>query len=162
ESKEVPADRRPALPGYEIVGELGRGGMGVVYLARHERLKRLVALKTVPLDARADPEHKARLDAEAQSLARLAHPNVVQVHALEEHEGQLFLALEYVDGGSLHTRLGGSPLPPRSAASLVEDLAKALHAAHEKGIVHRDLKPQNVLLPAGSWLPKVTDFGLAK
>jgi serine/threonine protein kinase len=151
----------PTLPGYEIEEEVGRGGMGVVYRARQKSLNRLVALKVIRDSALAGPEHLARFRAEAEAVARLQHPNIVQVHELYEKEGQPFFAMEYVSGGSLAQYLGGKPKPPREAAELIEKLARAVHYAHQQGIIHRDLKPANVLLtPEGD--PKISDFGLVK
>jgi eukaryotic-like serine/threonine-protein kinase len=171
----------PRLPGYEILAALGRGGMGVVYKARHVQLNRDVALKRLRADRGRD---LARSRAEAENLARLQHPNIVQIHEILEHEGQVYLALELVEGGSLAARLSGKPQPPREAAQLLEALARAVHFAHRHGIIHRDLKPANILLqltddgvvvaveekklPAASALqrlpliPKVADFGVAK
>jgi eukaryotic-like serine/threonine-protein kinase len=155
------------VPGYEILGELGRGGMGVVYKARHLKLRRLVALKMVPAGAGAGPRRQ-RLLTEARAAARLQHPNIVQIYEVGEHAGQPFFALEYLEGGNLAARLAGVPQPPRLAAWLVETLARAIDFAHRHQIVHRDLKPHNVLLagapdtPLGSCAAKVSDFGLAK
>ena len=150
----------PQIPGYEVVRELGRGGMAVVYLARHTGLNRTVALKVILAGAAARAADLLRLRREAEAVARLRHPNVVQIHDIGEHAGCLYLSLEYVGGGSLDARLADRPLPPTEAARLVEQLARAVHAAHAQGIVHRDLKPANVLLDAGG-VPKVADFGLA-
>src|SRR5262249_4960044 len=159
-------DRCPGPEGYEILGEIGHGGMGVVYRARQRLLKRLVALKMIKGGAGSEVL-RARFRAEAEAVARLRHPNIVQVHEVGELDGQLYCALEYVPGGSLDRALPGTTLPPRAAARLVELLARAMHAAHEVNLVHRDLKPANVLLedagrPPQEWSPKVTDFGLAK
>jgi WD40 repeat protein/serine/threonine protein kinase len=171
----------PIIPGYEILGPLGGGGMGVVYRARHVRLNREVALKRL----RADGSRElARSRAEAENLARLRHPNIVQIHEIVELEGQVFLALELVEGGALATRLSGKPQPQREVALLLEIVARAVHFAHRHGIVHRDLKPANILLhstddrvlfPPGergltpdsllrhsTLVPKVADFGVAK
>ncbi len=172
---------RPTVPGYEILGELGRGGMGVVYKARQIALKRVVALKMILAGSHAAPRQMARFKTEAEAVASLQHPNIVQIYEVGEADGHPFFSLEYVPGGSLDNLLEGKPQPPAPAAALVETLARAMHSAHQKGIVHRDLKPANVLLsfrrepgaseegsaPApGSRLsecvPKVTDFGLAK
>ncbi|MBX9584506.1 MAG: serine/threonine protein kinase, partial [Gemmataceae bacterium] len=152
----------PALdiPGYEVIRELGRGGMAVVYLARHVRLNRPVALKVILAGGFAREADRARMRLEAVAVARLRHPNVVQIYDTGEHAGWLYLALEYVGGGSLDRRLADRPLPPDEAARLVERLAEAVHAAHVQGVIHRDLKPANVLLDAGG-VPKVADFGLA-
>jgi WD40 repeat protein len=151
----------PVIPGYDIVKELGRGGMGVVYLARQVHLKRLVALKMILAGPHAGPEQLARFRKEGEAVARLQHPGVVQIHEDGVHEGRPFLALEFVDCGSLAEMLDGTPWPARLAAQLVEALARAMQAAHERHIVHRDLKPANVLLTAAG-APKVTDFGLVK
>src|SRR5262249_23346042 len=127
--------------------------MGVVYLARDLRLDRLVALKLILAGPHADPSILARFHAEARTIARLNHPNVVQIYEVGDHEGTPYLALEYVEGGSLADRPAHLPQPPRDSAQLVETLARAVHAAHEQGIVHRDLKPANVLLASGGREP---------
>jgi WD40 repeat protein/tRNA A-37 threonylcarbamoyl transferase component Bud32 len=149
------------VPGYELLGELGRGGMGVVYKARQIKLNRLVALKMILAGAHAGPTQLARFRTEAEAVARLQHPNVVQIYEIGEHGGLPFFSLEFVDGGSLSDKLAEAPLAARPAAELVAALARAVDAAHRQGIVHRDLKPANVLLTAAG-APKVTDFGLAK
>jgi WD40 repeat protein len=154
-----PAADFPSVPGYEILRQLGRGGMGIVYEARQTSLGRRVALKTIR--GPADPEERDRFRFEAEAVARLQHPNVVQIHEVGECRGVPYLALELVEGGTLAQRLAGAPLPPAEAARLVETLARAVHAAHGRGVLHRDLKPANVLLTADG-TPKVTDFGLAK
>jgi WD40 repeat protein len=152
---------RPVVPGYELLAELGRGGMGVVYQARHIRLDRHVALKMILAGGHAGEAERERFRVEAQAIARLQHPNIVQVHEVGEHDGLPYFSLEFCPGGSLARKLDGTPLPPAEAATLVETLARAMHVAHQKGILHRDLKPSNVLL-AEDGTPKVTDFGLAK
>ncbi len=151
----------PTVPGYEIIRELGRGGMGVVYQARHLKLNRLVALKMILAGSHAGAADLARFQTEAEVIARLQHPNIVQVHEVGEHEGKPFFSLEFCGGGSLEKKLNGTPLPPKEAAALVETLAGAMQAAHEQHVIHRDLKPANVLL-AEDGTPKITDFGLAK
>ena len=170
---------RPSQPaevhvaGYEILGELGRGGMGVVYKARQTRLNRLVALKMILAGGHAGEAELARFRTEAEAIARLQHPNIIQVYEISEHEGKPFFSLEFCSGGSLDRKLDGTPWKPRQAAKLMETLARAMHAAHEQHVVHRDLKPANILLSPlsaggeGSGVrrvgsPKITDFGLAK
>jgi serine/threonine-protein kinase len=151
----------PVVPGYEILGKLGEGGMGVVYQARQVRADRLVALKMIKAGVEASPDQLRRFRNEAEAVARLQHPHIVQIHEVGEADGRPYFSLEFVEGGSLAHKLKGGALPPRQAAQLVEVVARAVHAAHQKGIVHRDLKPANILLTAeGS--PKVTDFGLVK
>jgi serine/threonine protein kinase/tetratricopeptide (TPR) repeat protein len=143
----------PSVPGYEILEELGRGGMGVVYKARQVQLDRLVALKMLALALTDRPERRARFFTEARLVAQLQHPNVVQVYDVGEHEGQPFFAMEFVDGGSLSAHTAGAPQPASAAARITQTLARALHFAHQRGILHRDLKPANILLcakaPAG-------------
>jgi hypothetical protein len=163
----------PTISGYEILGVLGSGGMGRVYKARHVNLQRLVALKVIRTGEQASPDEVARFREEAQAIARLQHPNIIQIYEVGEQDGHPFFSLELVEGGSLAQHLRGTPLPVRQAAALVETLARAIHAAHQQGVIHRDLKPANVLLapPAfvsggrggmDSWVAKITDFGLAK
>jgi eukaryotic-like serine/threonine-protein kinase len=150
-----------SIEGYELLGELGRGGMGVVYKARQVRLDRLVALKVILAGVHAGDEDLARFRREGESLARIQHPNIIQIYEVGEQDGRPFFALEYVDGQSLAQRFSGIPLQARHAAHLVETLARAIHAANQHGVIHRDLKPANVLMTSGGVL-KITDFGLAK
>jgi tetratricopeptide (TPR) repeat protein len=151
----------PVIPGYEIDGELGAGGMGLVYRARHLALDRVVALKMVLAGAHARPKDLERFRAEAQAVARLQHPNIVQIYEVGEAGGLPYISLEFVPGGTLAKQAAHEPQPPAAAARTVEALARAMQYAHDRGIVHRDLKPANVLL-AEDGTPKVTDFGLAK
>jgi serine/threonine protein kinase len=163
--------RDVSVPGYDIIGELGRGAMGVVYKARQIKLNRIVALKMVLDPQHANPKELSRFMVEAQAVAAIRHPNVVQVYDSGEVDGRPYLAMECVAGGSLvkHLRATGK-LAPVAAAELMMKIARGVQAAHESGIVHRDLKPHNVLLDPpppgaapGTWgEPKVTDFGLAK
>jgi serine/threonine protein kinase len=183
-----PVSARLAIPGYEILGLLGRGGMGVVYHARDLRHGRLVALKVIRGDDHFDPEPAARFRAEAEAVARLKHPNIVEIYEVGDLHGRPYLALEYVAGGSLRRRLAYGPLAAADAAALIATLARAVQFVHDHGILHRDLKPDNILLPMGKleWgmgneggafplhpspfpfpscefaTPKITDFGLAR
>jgi serine/threonine protein kinase/Tfp pilus assembly protein PilF len=179
----------PDVPGYEVLGILGQGGMGIVYQARQVPLRRLVALKMLRATDQPEPGQLERFRAEAEAVARLQHPHIVQIYEVGAHGGLPYLALEYVVGGSLAQRLEGAPLPPGQAARLLETVARAIHYAHQQGVVHRDLKPANILLQgktttdhtdgtdkekAGAsssvpsvpsvvdLFPKITDFGLAK
>jgi eukaryotic-like serine/threonine-protein kinase len=147
--------------GYELLEEIGRGGMGVVYKARQLQLGRLVAVKMILHGDFAESQAKARLRSEAEAIARLQHPNILQIFEIGEHDGKPFLALEFCGGGSLHRQLNATPQPPREAAQQVHILARAVEAAHAKQILHRDLKPSNVLLTDDGTL-KIADFGLAK
>jgi WD40 repeat protein/tRNA A-37 threonylcarbamoyl transferase component Bud32 len=157
-----------AIAGYEILGELGRGGMGVVYRARQLSLNRTVALKMLRDASLVTAEEFTRFRREAEVLARLQHCNVVQIYGVGDHEGRPYFVMEYVAGSNLAKKLNGAPQPPGPAAHLIEVLARAVHAVHQCGIIHRDLKPANVLLqpaglqPVAFGIPKITDFGLAK
>ncbi len=147
--------------GYEILGRLGRGGMGVVYKARHRKLNRLVALKMILGAGQDDPEQLARFRAEAEAIARFRHPNIVQIYDIGEHMGCPFVSLELLEGGSLADRLAGTPQSGPAATALMATLASGMEVAHQAGIVHRDLKPSNILF-TGDGVPRIADFGLAK
>ena len=180
---------RPApkvIGDYDVLSEVGRGGMGVVFKARHRGLHRLAAVKMVLAGEFASPAQELRFRLEAELGARVLHPNIVQVYEIGNYDGRPFLALEWVEGGSLANRMDGKPWPPGDAASLIETLARAINLAHDEGVIHRDLKPANIML-AGNALrvvpnddatsthdgvaqtpvpqalvPKITDFGLAQ
>ncbi|MBX9789718.1 MAG: protein kinase [Pirellulales bacterium] len=172
----------PQIDGYQVLRELGAGGMGVVYLAQHLRLQRVIALKMIRDQALASAKVRERFQTEAKAVARLTHPQIVQIYDYGEYQGLPFLSLEYVSGGSLDRRLNGQPQPIHESVALIEKLARAVAYAHRQGIIHRDLKPANILLAppltdsatsngdqqptsADDWTadePKITDFGLAK
>jgi tetratricopeptide (TPR) repeat protein/tRNA A-37 threonylcarbamoyl transferase component Bud32 len=159
--KTAPAREGTTVSGYEILSELGRGGMGVVYKARQSSLGRTVALKMLLHTGHVRPDQRARFQVEAEAIALLQHPNIVQVFEIGEQDQCPFFSLEFVEGKSLADAIDGTPQPPRKAAALVRQLAVAMDLAHRRGIIHRDLKPANVLLSADG-TPKITDFGLAK
>ncbi len=153
--------RNDAVPGFEILSELGRGGMGIVYKARQLRLKRLVALKVIRNDRHGNREDLARFEIEAEVVARLNHPNIVRIYDIGRAVGVPFVALELLEGGTLKERLASNPQPVRESAALLATLARAVQAAHAAGVLHRDIKPSNVLFDR-SGVPKIADFGLAK
>jgi serine/threonine protein kinase len=158
---DASAGARPWIPGYEIVGELGRGAMGIVYKAWQQRAKRHVALKVIRDGFLAGPEHRRRFKIEAEAAAQFQHSNLVRIYEVDEHQGVMYFSMELGEGGSLDKKLAGRPLPAREAAELVRTLALAVQYAHEKKIIHRDLKPGNIILTADG-RPLITDFGLAK
>jgi serine/threonine protein kinase len=173
----VPADW-PTIPGYEIIEELGRGGMGVVYKARQLNGNRLVALKLIRDGALAGSHERTRFRIEAETAARMRHPNIIPIYEVGNHQDRPYFAMQLVDGGSLDQHLAGRPQPTQQAADLIRTLALAIQHAHEQKVVHRDLKPANILLrkktergpispigpigPISDFEPLLTDFGLAK
>jgi len=163
----VPAEAQElarALTGqYEILREVGRGGMGIVFLARDLKLERLVAIKTLPPTLATDAVIRERFLREARTAAALAHPNIVPIHRADDLDGTVFFVMGYVDGPSMAQLIrDGGPLPPRTALSLFYDVAEALGYAHAAGVVHRDVKAENILVDQGSGRALVTDFGIAR
>ena len=146
---------------YELLEEIARGGMGVVYKARQVSLNRIVANKVILFGQFADEAAAPRLRAEAQAAARLQHPNIVAIHEVGDHAGQPYFSMEYVEGQNLADFARAHPLAARHAAGLLKTIAAAIHYAHQQGILHRDLKPSNILIDA-AFEPHITDFGLAK
>ncbi len=155
------SSRLPTVAGYDVGGILGRGGMGVVYKARHQKLNRLVALKMLRDGQFATSDELLRFSREYQSIAELHCPHIVQVYDVGDFDGRPFFTMEFVEGGSLYDRLNGVPQSARGSAEMVLSLAEAIHSAHSKGIIHRDLKPANILLSLDG-IPKIADFGLAR
>src|SRR6516165_763110 len=143
------------IPGYEFLEVLNQGGMGVVYKARQTGLKRLCAVKMIRSDLHLKPQQLARFKIEAEAVARLQHPNIVQIYDVGESHGRPYYSMEFVEGGSLAEKIAGKPLPPVDAAQLTATLAETIHFAHQRGIVHRDLKPANILLASGGREPPV-------
>ena len=168
----VPGDSEPAVgnhatgawtrfSSYDVLGVIREGGMSVVYKARQRGLNRLVALKMIRGKEWSRPDHLVRLQIEAESVAKLRHPNIVQIHEIGEVDGLPFLSLEFLEGGTLEDQLAGNPQSGRAAAELIATLARAIQACGHAGIIHRDLKPSNVLFTSDG-TPRITDFGLAK
>ena len=147
---------------YDIEREIGRGGMGVVYLARDLRLDRMVAIKTLPPSLQGDETIRERFLREARTAARLNHPNIVPIHRADEAGGQVFFVMGFVDGDSLAAKLTAGPMSPRDALPVLRDVAQALGYAHKQGVIHRDVKTENILLDTVSGRAMVTDFGIAR
>jgi len=152
---------KPTVTDYEILDELGRGGMGVVYLARQVRLNRLCALKMILAGDHASKDAALRFQTEAETIARLRHANIAQIYHIGDCDGRVFFEMEFIEGGSLEAKLDGTPWPAHKAAALIEALASGVGQAHQLGIIHRDLKPGNILMETNG-TPKIADFGLAK
>src|SRR6267154_1924102 len=146
---------------YEVTAQIGEGGMGQVYRARDTKLNRDVALKLLPDAFASDPDRLARFTREAQTLALLNHPNIAQIHGLEESNGVRALVMELVEGEDLSQRIARGVIPLDEALPIAKQIADALEAAHEQGIIHRDLKPANIKVRSDGTV-KVLDFGLAK
>jgi serine/threonine-protein kinase len=157
----LPTTELPQILGHEVQELLGYGGVGVVYKAWHLRLHRPVAVKMLLAGAYAQPRELERFVREAETVAALRHPNIVQVHEAGDVDGRPYFTMEFVEGGSLAQKMVGTLQPARQAAALVAKVAEAVHMAHQRGIVHRDLKPGNILLTADG-TPKLSDFGLAR
>ncbi len=160
-SRPEPAASPERVGNYELLAELARGGMGVVYRARQIGLGRIVALKMIVDRSLADDEHRRRFRTEAEAAGRLNHPGLVPIYELGEHEGRLYYSMEFVEGRSLEQLVQRGPMSPAEAARIMGDVADAVHCAHQHGIIHRDLKPSNILVDSQG-RPRVADFGLAR
>src|SRR6478672_4233465 len=146
---------------YEVIGQIGAGGMGEVYRAKDPRLGRDVAIKVLPVSLSADPDRLRRFEQEARAAGVLNHPNITAVYDIGTHEGAPYVVQELLEGETLHAALAGAKLPPKKAIDYALQIAHGLAAAHEKGIVHRDLKPENLFVTKDGRI-KILDFGLAK
>ena len=162
ETKEfVPGMKLGYIGDYELLEEIARGGMGVVYKARQSSLKRIVAVKMIRAGELAGETEIRRFHAEAEAAAQLQHPNIVAIHEIGEHEGRQYFSMDYVEGKNLAQFADGKPVAARLAAEWLKAIAGAVQFAHQRGVLHRDLKPQNIMLDA-TGRARVTDFGLAK
>jgi serine/threonine-protein kinase len=161
EAREPATTRHTLLPGYEFLDQAGVGAMGIVFRARHLATGQLVGIKLLRDDEQTLPDAPRRFQREIQCLAGLSHPNILKVHESGVRDGVAFLVMEYLEGGSLARRVGGSAMPLRDAAQMVATLAGAVHYLHGRGIVHRNLKPHNILFTTDG-TPKLTDFGVAR
>ena len=152
-----------ALAGkYSLEAEIGRGGMGIVYLAQEVRLDRPVALKVLPIELSQKPDVRDRFLREARTAAKLSHPNIIPIFAVDEAEQFVYFAMAYVAGETLGQRVQArGPLPPSEGARVLKELGWALSYAHSQGVVHRDVKPDNILLEEGTGRALVADFGIA-
>jgi len=155
------SEELPQIVGYKLQQFLGRGGTGIVYKAVHLRLNRTVALKMLSSGKYAHPFELERFHREAEAVAALQHPNIVQIFDVGDHDGTPYFTMEFLEGGTLAQKLAGTPQEGHRSAAMMVSIAEAIHAAHENGILHRDLKPSNILL-AGDGAPKITDFGISR
>jgi serine/threonine protein kinase len=162
ETKEfTPGTKLGYIGDYELLEEIARGGMGVVYKARQSSLKRTVAVKMIRSGQLAGEAEVKRFHTEAEAAAQLQHPGIVAIHEIGEHEGRHYFSMDFVEGKNLAQIANGKPVSPRSAAEWLKAIAEAVQYAHQRGVLHRDLKPQNIMVDAAG-RPRVTDFGLAK
>ena len=159
--EEASRQNRTEFGDYELLEEIARGGMGVVYKARHRKLNRVAAVKMILGGRFSSEDELQRFHIEAEAAARLDHPGIVPVYEIGEQDGQAFFAMKYVDGGSLADRIGTLQTDPRQAVHMLATVARAVHHAHQRGVLHRDLKPANILIDESNQ-PLVTDLGLAK